>query len=79
MYIIVSAVIIGIFIIWGSIMLGRYILSINESNEIGTYQMIKVDENDIVILDTRTGQYWKKGIVENSSIKKTINKTDKYA
>lgn len=70
--IIVSAVIIGVFIICGSIILGRYILNIIENNEIGTYQMIKVDEKDIVILNTITGQYWKKPIVENSSIKPTI-------
>lgn len=69
MYIIVSAAIIEIFIIWGSIILGRYILGTCESNEIGAYQMIRVDEKDIVILDTRTGQYWKKPIVENSSYK----------
>jgi lipopolysaccharide export LptBFGC system permease protein LptF len=72
---IVSAVITGVFIICGSIILGRYILSISENNKIGTYQMIMVDEKNIVVLDTRTGQYWRKHIVDNSSIKTT----DKYA
>lgn len=79
MYIIVSAAIIGVFIICGSTILGRYILSTCVSNEIGAYQMIRVGEKDIVILDTRTGQYWKKPIVENSSVKTTIKETDKYA
>ncbi|MGK0465724.1 MAG: hypothetical protein ACJAX4_001005 [Clostridium sp.] len=73
--IVVPSLITGVFIICGSIILGRYILSISENNEIGTYQMIMVDEKYIVVLDTRTGQYWRKPIVDNSSIKTT----DKYA
>jgi hypothetical protein len=61
MYLILSSVIIGSFMVCGTIILGRYIASSKENNEIGTYQMIKVDEKDIVILDTRTAQYWKSG------------------
>jgi hypothetical protein len=79
MYIILSAVIIGGFMICSSIILGRYILSSSENNETGIYQMLKLDEKNIVILDTRTGQYWKKTIVENSSLKATDRETDKYA
>jgi hypothetical protein len=76
---IIGSVIIGMFILCGNIILGRYALSINENNEIGTYQMVKVDEKNIVILDTRTGQYWKKPIVENSSVNASDKKTDKFA
>ncbi|KZL90410.1 hypothetical protein [Clostridium magnum] len=80
MYIIVlSAIIVGVFIVFGSIILGRYVLSSRQNNESGTYQMVKVDEKNIVILDTRTGQYWKKPIVENSSLKTTNREADKYA
>lgn len=79
MYIILSAVIIGVFMICASIILGRYIFRISENSETGVYQMIKMDEKNIVLLDTRTGQYWKKPIVENSHIKTTDEKTDKYA
>lgn len=79
MYIVLSAIIIGIFIICGNIILGRYILNTSENNEIGTYQMARVDEKDIVILDTRTGQYWSKPIVEDSSSKTFTKKPDKYA
>lgn len=77
--IVLLIVIIGLFIISGSVILGRYIISISENNQIGTYQMIKVDEKYIVVLDTRTGQCWKKLIVENSSVKPTNEKTGKYA
>ncbi|MBV7274881.1 hypothetical protein JMF89_10480 [Clostridiaceae bacterium UIB06] len=76
--ILLSLIILGIFIVCGSIILGRYILDSNKSNEIGTYQMIKIDEKSIVILDTRTGQYWRKPIVENSSVKTISNETDNY-
>ena len=79
MYIILGAVIIGMFMIVASIILGRYILRITENSENEVYQMIKVDEKNIVLLDTRTGQYWKKPIVENSHIKTTDEKADKYA
>ncbi|KZL89953.1 hypothetical protein [Clostridium magnum] len=80
MYIIVlSVIIVGVFIVFGSIILGRYILSSRQNNETGTYQMVKLDEKNIVILDTRTGQYWKKPIVENSSLKTTDREPDKYA
>jgi lipopolysaccharide export LptBFGC system permease protein LptF len=77
--IILSAVIIGVFMVCASIILGRYILRISENSETGVYQMIKIDEKNIVILDTRTGQYWKKPIVENSSLKTTDKETDNYA
>lgn len=76
---VMGSVLLGIFILCGSIILGRYISSINQSNDIGAYQMIKVDENNIVILDTRTGQYWKKPIVENYSSKTTSKEKEKYA
>ncbi|MTK10675.1 MAG: hypothetical protein F8N39_00705 [Clostridiaceae bacterium] len=79
MYIILSSIILGGFIICGSIILGRYIVNISENNEIGAYQMIKFDEKYIFILDTRTGQYWKKPIVENSSVKTVSKEKDKYA
>lgn len=80
MYIIIlPAVIIGVFMVCASIILGRYILRISENSETGVYQMIKVDEKNIVLLDTRTGQFWKKPIVENSSIKTIVKETDKYA
>lgn len=79
MYIIISAVIVGVFILFGSIILGKYILGIGANNETGTYQMVKIDEKNIVILDTRTGQYWEKPIVENSSLKIAHKETDKYA
>ncbi|MBC2581691.1 hypothetical protein [Clostridium sp. DJ247] len=79
MYIMISVVLIGVFILAGIIILGRYILSNSENNETGTYQMVRVDEKNIVVLDTRTGQYWKKPIVENSSVKTTVKETDKYA
>lgn len=79
MYIIISAVTVGMFILFGSIILGKYILGIGENNETGTYQMVKIDEKNIVILDTRTGQYCKKPIVENSSLKISDKDTDKYA
>lgn len=76
-YIIISSVILGIFILLGNILRGKYILSIN-NNEIGIYQMISLNEKYVVILDTRTGQYWKKPIVENSSVKMT-NEPSRYA
>lgn len=41
--------------------------------------MVKINEKDIVILDTRTGQYWKKPIVENSSVKTTTKEPSRYA
>jgi hypothetical protein len=59
-----SALIIGIFMICASIIHGRYILKVIENSETGTYQVIKVDEKNILLLDTRTGQYWKKPILE---------------
>lgn len=76
---IIGILIIGVSIICGSIILGRYTSSINQSDEIGTYQMTKADEKNIIILDTRTGQYWKKPIMENSALKTISNETDKYA
>ena len=76
--IILPAVIIGLFIISGSVILGRCIIDVSENNQIGTYQIIKVDEKYIVILDTRTGQYLKKPIVENSSVKPTNKGTGRY-
>lgn len=79
MYIIISAVIVGVFILFGSIILGKYIIGIGENNETGIYQMVKIDEKNIVILDTRTGQYWEKSILENSSLKISDKETDKYA
>lgn len=75
---IVESIIIGISILCGCIILGRYISSIKQNNEIGTFQIVKVDEKNIVILDTRTGHYWKKPIVENSSVKTNSKETDKY-
>lgn len=74
MYIMISAVLIGVFVLSGATILGRYILDNSENSGIGTYQMVQVDEKNIVVLDTRTGQYWKKPIVENSSVKETDNK-----
>ena len=65
--------------ICASIIHGRYILKLVENSETGIYQMIKVDEKNIVLLDTRTGQYWKKPILENSHAKTTSEKEDKYA
>lgn len=44
MYIILSAVIIGGFMIGASIILGRYIVRISENSKTGVYQMIKIDE-----------------------------------
>ncbi len=79
MYIILSAVIIGVSMLCASIILGRYILRISENSETGVYQMIKMDEKNIVLLDTRTGQYWRKPVVENSHVKTTDEETDKYA
>lgn len=80
MYIIIlSVLIIGVFIICASIILGRYVVRSSENSEAGVYQMIKMDEKNIILLDTRTGQYWKKPIIENSHIKTTDEKTDKYA
>jgi len=78
MCLMIAAVIIGICVILGSTILGRYFFSISKDNEIGIYQMVKLDEKYIIILDTRTGQYWKKVAVENSSIK-TINESSRYA
>lgn len=62
-----------------SITLGRYILRISENSETGVYQMIKMDEKNIILLDTRIGQYWEKPVVENSHVRTTDEKTDKYA
>lgn len=77
---IILAVILLVFVIWGcTIRLERYIFNISEKNKIGTYQMVKINEKDIVILDTRTGQYWKKPIVENSSVKITTKEPSRYA
>ena len=39
--------------------------------------MIKIDEKNIAVLDTRTGQYWKKAIMENSALKKIDKELDK--
>ncbi|MFT8350888.1 hypothetical protein [Clostridium saccharoperbutylacetonicum] len=69
MDLIIAAVIVGISVIFGSTILGKYLLSRSNNNEIGIYQMIKLDEKNIIVLDTRTGQYWSKPVVENSSIK----------
>lgn len=74
-----SSIIIGLSIIVASIILGRHISSLYESNDIGTYQIAKVDNENIVLLDTRTGQYWRKPILDNSSIKRDASKADKYA
>lgn len=77
---IILAVILLVFVIWGcTIRLEIYIFNISEKNKIGTYQMAKINEKDIVILDTRTGQYWKKPIVENSSVKTTTKEPSRYA
>lgn len=77
---IILAVILLVFVIWGcTIRLEIYIFNISEKNKIGTYQMAKINEKDIVILDTRTGQYWKKPIVENSSVKITTKEPSRYA
>lgn len=77
---IILAVILLVFVIWGcTIRLEIYIFNISEKNKIGTYQMVKINEKDIVILDTRTGQYWKKPIVENSSVKITTKEPSRYA
>jgi hypothetical protein len=41
----------------------------DEISEIGIYQITRVDDKNVVIIDTRTGQYWRKPIKDNSSVK----------
>jgi hypothetical protein len=79
MYIIIAALILGLSIVRASSTLATSFASRNDKNRIGTYQLIKVDEKNILVMDTRTGEYWRKPITENLASKSALKETDKYA
>ncbi len=66
-----GSIIIAIAIIIGFLLLGIILKSpiesnsVNFSSEANRYQMVTPNDNNIIIFDTKTGDYWRKFIPAN--------------
>lgn len=68
--IVTGALIIGFSIIIGSVIVTKVLENAIRESKCGAWQIVKINENELVLLDTRTGKYSRKPVDRKTDVSK---------